>query len=550
MEETAVSSSSLPEEAETEDTEAFSVTENDGDAEAEAAAEAEKAQADRAAMYAAYLAKLNDYQTQIRNYIWQMADGIFHYPQGSEPAALKPVALADIQGDENPELIFAAAPQMGMAGLHIFGWQDGSLQDLCSFENWDANAASGTSFCLFQTEGDKTLYAYSYIGDEIGFYHCYRFTPDSGKLLAEDAAYAEINWSGNPELVHEDVYTANGQPTDQAGFDAAVRDITGRAVNVVMYSAPEYADDILKTLFAHEQLAMSLDEAVAYLTPLASGASEAGASETSDSSGEFTLDSLQGLCLVFCSGAGAWDTDFTMEAGGAFTGTFHDSDMGSSGDGYDATIYICPFTGRFDNLQKVNDHVYTADIAELNYTYTPGDEWIEEMEGARVLYVAEEAYGLDDCSQVTIYLPGTPISEIPEDALFKVFYKEATLDGVVIYGSGDFYTSEAPAGISGAASQNSASAGASSSEGMLFPDSDTRNLTGSDIAGFTDDQIQQAINEIFARHGYSFKDPDIYAFFSKYSWYHPTTTDMDAVSGQFNGYETANVNFLAGKIRS
>lgn len=81
-------------------------------------------------------------------------------------------------------------------------------------------------------------------------------------------------------------------------------------------------------------------------------------------------------------------------------------------------------------------------------------------------------------------------------------------------------------------------------EGMIFPDSDSRYLTSGDIKGLSSSEIQSAINEIYARHGYVFKDSDILAKYSSYSWYHKVEDNMEVVSRYFNAYEMANVEFL------
>ena len=510
-------------------------------------AASEYEESDETAMYAAYLKTLNEYQDAIRAYDWQMSDGKFHYPLGSEPAALRPVAITDICGDAKPELLFVSVPNTsdygGVADLHVFGWKNGSILELCHIPQWDAAVASGTHYALFQCEEDKSLYAYSYIGDETGFYSWYRFQGEAS-LSADRIADAEIAWMDYEDRPNS--YTVDGQPVDQETYDTRCTELSGKAERTVLYSASESSDAIMGSFLQKDLISMNLNDAVAYLTQLASASFSAG-----EASNSFTLDSLNGLSLVFTSGAGAWDTDFTMEADGAFSGTYHDSNMGESGEGYDATLYLCPFTGRFDNLQQINATVYTADIAELNYTYAEGDEWIETQEGARVRYVAAEAYGLTDCTSVTIYLPGTPIADIPDDALFKNFYKEPTLDGVVIYGSGDFYTSDSPAGLlSSDSGVNSGAAPAAdaSAEGQIFPDSGTRYLTEDDLAGLSSTEIQTAINEIYARKGYIFNDDEVQSQFESFSWYTPSKTDMDSVMAQFNDFEQANVDLLASHL--
>lgn len=78
----------------------------------------------------------------------------------------------------------------------------------------------------------------------------------------------------------------------------------------------------------------------------------------------------------------------------------------------------------------------------------------------------------------------------------------------------------------------------------ILPESSTRNLTESDIAGLSAKQIRIAINEIFARHGRRFKDQELQAYFDSKSWY-KGTVDPDSFSNSvFNSYETKNLDFL------
>lgn len=76
-------------------------------------------------------------------------------------------------------------------------------------------------------------------------------------------------------------------------------------------------------------------------------------------------------------------------------------------------------------------------------------------------------------------------------------------------------------------------------EGVIIADSSTRALGPADVAGLTAQQARLARNEIFARHGFRFKDPGLQAYFDQFSWYEPTsdTVELSAV-------EKANVALL------
>lgn len=85
-----------------------------------------------------------------------------------------------------------------------------------------------------------------------------------------------------------------------------------------------------------------------------------------------------------------------------------------------------------------------------------------------------------------------------------------------------------------------------SSSSDIFPQSSSAYLTDSDIYGLNKDQVQRAINEIYARNGYIFQSSQTEkSYFESQPWYHGTETNMDAVRAKFNDYERANEKKLA-----
>ena len=73
----------------------------------------------------------------------------------------------------------------------------------------------------------------------------------------------------------------------------------------------------------------------------------------------------------------------------------------------------------------------------------------------------------------------------------------------------------------------------------VIADSSTRALTHADVAGLTPQQVRLARNEIFARKGLRFKDPGLQEYFSRYSWYRPTSDHVE-----LSAIEKANVALL------
>lgn len=88
--------------------------------------------------------------------------------------------------------------------------------------------------------------------------------------------------------------------------------------------------------------------------------------------------------------------------------------MGVTGDGYEnGTVYISVFDGHFKDLTPVNDHCYRMTLADISYQENEfGREEIKD--GTK--YVYSDAYGLTGTDTFLVYMEGTPVSEISEEA--------------------------------------------------------------------------------------------------------------------------------------
>ena len=79
----------------------------------------------------------------------------------------------------------------------------------------------------------------------------------------------------------------------------------------------------------------------------------------------------------------------------------------------------------------------------------------------------------------------------------------------------------------------------------LMPDSADRYLEVSDIEGYSRDEIQMIINEIYAKHGREFHTQENIDYFSAQDWYEPVAGKSDEeIANEFNAYEKANVELL------
>lgn len=125
----------------------------------------------------------------------------------------------------------------------------------------------------------------------------------------------------------------------------------------------------------------------------------------------FSYGKLQHTTFIFSSGAGAWETDLSVDADGNFSGMFHDSEMGDTGEGYPSgSIYFSEFFGRFGQLEKVDDYTYATTIESIEYVNEPGTEEIKD----EMRYKYSEAYGLENAGRILFYLPGRPLDSFSE----------------------------------------------------------------------------------------------------------------------------------------
>ena len=81
-------------------------------------------------------------------------------------------------------------------------------------------------------------------------------------------------------------------------------------------------------------------------------------------------------------------------------------------------------------------------------------------------------------------------------------------------------------------------------EDYILPDSDTKKLTSSDLAGLDADELELARNEIYARAGRRFNTDYIQDYFDDKWWYVGTIEPEDFTEDMLNDVEKYNVNFI------
>ncbi|MDO4322743.1 MAG: YARHG domain-containing protein [Lachnospiraceae bacterium] len=89
---------------------------------------------------------------------------------------------------------------------------------------------------------------------------------------------------------------------------------------------------------------------------------------------------------------------------------------------------------------------------------------------------------------------------------------------------------------------------AQAASGGYIPESSQRAVTESDVSNMSYDDLQMAINEIYARHGRKFNDPDIQAYFNSQPWYQGIIDPDDFSDSVFSATESQNIQYLLKKM--
>ena len=515
---------------------------------------------------AAYLNIVKAHESRIKGYTWQNYFAENNYRENQGAAVMKdrrPIGLLDIDGDGIEELIFletAEDPNAAqyVSDLHIFTCSGDKAVDLYE-EALDAQVAGGVYYVLFTVRDENALYLYKSWGDENWDDDYYRYELKDGVLNETCVLQFSTGPTDDYQSTYENYYS-DGSEISKVDFAAKKSALIGKMDQVLCYNW--IADEeIAAKVNSFGSSTMTYEEAVTHLTDAAGLALDAGtpASVTSPSGDGSTFEEATGghpLSFYFASGVGGWGTELVLETDGSFTGSYHDSDMGDS-RAPNGVCYTSVFSGKFDGLTKVDDFTYEMQLAELETEREPGEEWEEDG----VLYIASEPYGLDNPGTFCLYVPGAPTADLPEEFCNWIKMPRAweemppTLD---IYGLYNVNAEEgfgAEVDVDEYATEPGAPAGDTTEFGiptadLLIPDSRSRILTEADIAGFSKDQIQLAINEIYAQKGYNFKTDSIRRYFAAFDWYDPTTDDQEVIARGFTSIEKQNVDFLAAHLPS
>ena len=123
-----------------------------------------------------------------------------------------------------------------------------------------------------------------------------------------------------------------------------------------------------------------------------------------------TADFIQRRTLV---------NQLTLNKDGTFSGEYHETLVDQTEDGAFTLISLCNFEGYFKAIEKIDDFTYRLTIGEYKTELGLGDEWVENG----IFYQSAEPFGISNCQEFMLYLPGKITGALPDSFLMWVNHK-------------------------------------------------------------------------------------------------------------------------------
>lgn len=122
---------------------------------------------------------------------------------------------------------------------------------------------------------------------------------------------------------------------------------------------------------------------------------------------------------MFSSGAGAWSTELNINDDFTFSGMYHDSELGLTGEkNPNGTVIICEFTGKFSKPEKIDNYTYKLSIESLSLKNKDG--YVYYKDGIEYECIGEP-YGFDGCREFYLYVKGREASDLSEEFLGWIY---------------------------------------------------------------------------------------------------------------------------------
>ena len=280
---------------------------------------------------------------------------------------------------------------------------------------------SPLEYVLYDINGDGILELLIQATRNMPFFNTWLFIIDSGKalLVNEQYGYGEYRYSPDQKmvLISNDVRPSVDSTVLQAFYNLERTEFNRRYIVATEHSRTEsesyyYEDETGRKSITQEERDKYFSEIILFEWTALAEAGNLGTDQQSSSGNAMTNFGTMAGEYVFSSGAGAWATIINLNSDGSFTGEYHDSDAGDTGDGYaNGTRYICNFHGDFSPLDQIDPYSYSMRLENLEMEDEPGKVYYEN----NMRYICVEPYGFDEASDFVIYTPGMQIASLPEE---------------------------------------------------------------------------------------------------------------------------------------
>lgn len=336
------------------------------------------------------------------------------------------IAFCDITGDGVPEMLYTEVaevpdqPRVFEDVLRVVTCRDKEVQTLIGDNpdlSWGRapdiglfNDAGGTSFSI-RGEVDSGLETVVFTQkDQPGIcvcqgwgtdgfppvsYHIYRWNEETGQMTVDFYK----GWHG-PDGMSNSAKMVGGSQAEEidiAEYDAVRAKLAANIDKVLLaYAFPGPYSNLANEAIPREaEGTMTYDEALSLL--------QEQLPEDEVNEGVEDMPAEFAGSYVFTSGAGGWGSTITLRGDGSFTGEYSDYDMGVTGPGYPhGSVAVSRFHGTFTAFRRIDDHVWSAELSNVETEKTPGEEWIED----ETRYTAGPAVGLEPGRDMLFLAPG------------------------------------------------------------------------------------------------------------------------------------------------
>ncbi len=116
------------------------------------------------------------------------------------------------------------------------------------------------------------------------------------------------------------------------------------------------------------------------------------------------------LEFIMATGASSMYTSLTLHPDGSFEGVYWNNENIAAEEYPMGTRYYCEFSGRFDEIAKMDEYSYSMHLAELNCGTELDKVWIQD----EVRHIGSEPVGVEQGETFRFYLPGAPLADLDE----------------------------------------------------------------------------------------------------------------------------------------